>query len=491
MADPGLLPIADQPAIVPINTPEDTPRSRSGHASHTSHHHDTRTIASMSGDSTVLYGVEAAREGVPNNPNLNVMCQANLQQNFQRNEFTTNPTLNVVTHDPRITEMVESAAEARHQQVVSQIEMQAQSLQEALRIRENEELMRAREVMSSEAMQMRELVTREAEDEICRQQRNANATVEDYKRVMDSNLRQSISSKDQELIQLRDEALMREQRQNAEIQNLRNLVLQQAAANEKLQQMLQQSLRVPTNVNAVETATVTSPIDTQTAKAIPSVPPPGLTIPTIPNVHGLRTDIPQASVPMSNPVIVRDPITGNPILVSKDMGASFGKPSGRVGREHEIDSQANPTTPAKSPVPSVTGGLGGGGGGGGFPGGGDGDDDGSGGGGTPSWFNQYPSPSPTGGRKPRRSQLPGGGGGGGDPGGDGSDDSDDKFAKRLKKFLRSRDDEDRHDDRPKVKEADSIKIPAFPTPESYRNWRIKTREAVVAASTKPDEAFKW
>ena len=103
---------------------------------------------------------------------------------------------NVVTHDPRITEMVESAAEARHQQVVSQIEIQAQSLQEALRIRENEELMRAREVMSNEAMQMRELVTREAENEICRQQRNANATVEDYKRVMDNNLRQSISSKD-------------------------------------------------------------------------------------------------------------------------------------------------------------------------------------------------------------------------------------------------------------------------------------------------------
>ena len=70
------------------------------------------------------------------------------------------------------------------------------------------------------------------------------------------------------------------------------------------------------------------------------------------------------------------------------------------------------------------------------------------------------------------------------PPGDGdSDDSDDRFAKRLRKFLRSREDEDKHDDKPKVKEADSIKIPAFPTPESYRNWRIKTREAVVAAST--------
>ena len=46
-------------------------------------------------------------------------------------------------------------------------------------------------------------------------------------------------------------------------------------------------------------------------------------------------------------------------------------------------------------------------------------------------------------------------------------------------------------DKSEVKEADTVKVPAFPTPESYRNWRVKTREAVVAASTKPDEAFKW
>jgi len=47
------------------------------------------------------------------------------------------------------------------------------------------------------------------------------------------------------------------------------------------------------------------------------------------------------------------------------------------------------------------------------------------------------------------------------------------------------------DDKPKVKEADTIKVPAFPLAETYRNWRIKTREAVVAASTDPDSAFKW
>ena len=47
------------------------------------------------------------------------------------------------------------------------------------------------------------------------------------------------------------------------------------------------------------------------------------------------------------------------------------------------------------------------------------------------------------------------------------------------------------DDKPKVKEADTIKIPAFPLAETYRNWRIKTREAVAAAPTDPNSAFKW
>ena len=43
----------------------------------------------------------------------------------------------------------------------------------------------------------------------------------------------------------------------------------------------------------------------------------------------------------------------------------------------------------------------------------------------------------------------------------------------------------------KVKEADAIKVPAFPAPETYRDWRIKVRDAIVAASTNPDAAFAW
>ena len=46
-------------------------------------------------------------------------------------------------------------------------------------------------------------------------------------------------------------------------------------------------------------------------------------------------------------------------------------------------------------------------------------------------------------------------------------------------------------DKPRVKEAERIIVPSFPLPESYRNWRIKVREAVCAASDRPDDAFTW
>ena len=45
--------------------------------------------------------------------------------------------------------------------------------------------------------------------------------------------------------------------------------------------------------------------------------------------------------------------------------------------------------------------------------------------------------------------------------------------------------------KPKVKEAETINLPEFPNPESYRSWKTATTEAVRAASDSPDEAFKW
>ena len=43
----------------------------------------------------------------------------------------------------------------------------------------------------------------------------------------------------------------------------------------------------------------------------------------------------------------------------------------------------------------------------------------------------------------------------------------------------------------KIQEADAIFIPAFPALETYRDWRIKVRDTIVAASTNPDAAFAW
>ena len=47
------------------------------------------------------------------------------------------------------------------------------------------------------------------------------------------------------------------------------------------------------------------------------------------------------------------------------------------------------------------------------------------------------------------------------------------------------------EDKPTVKEAESIKLPEIPKPETYRSWKTATREEIRAASDQPDEALKW
>ena len=47
------------------------------------------------------------------------------------------------------------------------------------------------------------------------------------------------------------------------------------------------------------------------------------------------------------------------------------------------------------------------------------------------------------------------------------------------------------EEKPKVKEAESIKLPDIPKPETYRSWKTATKEAIRAASDQPDEAVKW
>ena len=67
-----------------------------------------------------------------------------------------------------------------------------------------------------------------------------------------------------------------------------------------------------------------------------------------------------------------------------------------------------------------------------------------------------------------------------------------QLKKSSKKEKRS-DDEGTDGERSKnkPKEAEKITFPKFPLPEQYRNWRIRVREGVVAASDKPDMALEW
>ena len=43
----------------------------------------------------------------------------------------------------------------------------------------------------------------------------------------------------------------------------------------------------------------------------------------------------------------------------------------------------------------------------------------------------------------------------------------------------------------RVREAESIKVAAFPKPLAFRNWKSALRQEVAAASGRPGEAFKW
>ena len=67
-----------------------------------------------------------------------------------------------------------------------------------------------------------------------------------------------------------------------------------------------------------------------------------------------------------------------------------------------------------------------------------------------------------------------------------SSDSESSFARKVRKAL-----EHSRTSDTKAKESDRELVPKFPQPENYRNWRIRVRDAVIAASAKPDLAFQW
>ena len=46
-------------------------------------------------------------------------------------------------------------------------------------------------------------------------------------------------------------------------------------------------------------------------------------------------------------------------------------------------------------------------------------------------------------------------------------------------------------EKPRTKEAESIKLNDMPAPETYRQWRNHVRDEVKSCSDKPDKAWSW
>jgi len=454
----------------------------------------------------------------------------NFHNSFHRNVHVDNPQVNFVeqnlhlhAHDPAITSLVETTAELRHREAIAHTEAQAEAIHtakteelvEALRVREGIENQRALDAVNAKQQELfqmgikyKENVKHEAHEHVRFQEAQMHEKIQAYQRVIDANHRQSLSSKEQEIIELRRQAEEGRRVQNERISQLELMVQTQMQHNLKLQSMLDSQFAQARPPPIVETAAMTSTV-TATASTSEDT---GFVRPTSKaKANPKVVSKPSAPWTPSNPIIFGPSRDHRPSFEKDDIEITYLDPNHRpvgVKKEAECPSEgaAHPgfetfRHDAFSPAPThqyspteV------------WPADGDGDepgDDGYGGDGNDGNDDEPPNPpNPNGegdkdkGRKNPKKNVPKGGsgppdGGDDDDGAGGNDDDDDeKFRRRMIKFLGGFV-EQKGDDKPKVKEADTIKIPTFPLAETYRNWRIKTREAVVAASTDPDSAFKW
>ena len=541
MANPGNLPISNTPFTIDISTPPGSDKSRSLRERRHLPPMGNAIVPSHVGFNHRGYVPQAAREGGPPTRQLN---QMNVHNTFHHNVQMDNPQVNFVeqnlhvhSHDPAMTSLVETAAELRHREVLAHTEAQAEAihtakteeLKEALRVREGIESQRALDAIRIKEQELlnvgaqyKENLKHEAHEHIRFREAQMSEKIQAYQRVIDANHRQSLSSKEQEILELKKQAEEERRIQNDRITQLEQIVQAQMQHNLKLQSMLDSQFAQVRPSPIVETAAMTITAETHASTDIPSfefVPPTRKAAPAAPPMSVARPPIPRTPINFTSPdaetyekdgieIVYHDPSYQAPVHVKKESDIARSsmdeRPSGGEATtrrrdnppKDKINSPAptnlyTPTElgpdeldylePGDNDVPD-----------GDDPGDGGDGNGGNGGGGPPSPPDPYDKPEGDKNRRvPRKNREGPNPPDGGDDGYDDPDDDDDeKFRRRMIKFLGGYVDQ-RHDDKPKVKEADTIKIPAFPLAETYRNWRIKTREAVVAASTDPDSAFKW
>ena len=262
---------------------------------------------------------QAAREGGPPTRQLN---QMNVHNTFHHNVHVDNPQVNFVeqsvhlhSHDPVMTSLVETAAELRHREVLAHTEAQAEAvhtakteeLKEALRVREGIESQRALDairIKEQELLNMgaqyKENLKHEAHEHVRFQEAQMTEKIQAYQPVIDANHRQSLSSKEQEILELKRQAEEERRVQNDRITQLEQMVQAQMQHNLKLQSMLDSQFAQARPNPVVETAAMTTTAETFTSsahpgyefvpptrKAVPVAPPPNVNMPPTPKASCL------------------------------------------------------------------------------------------------------------------------------------------------------------------------------------------------------------
>ena len=481
------------------------------------------------------FNPNAPREGVPTDHSTIPEARSSGAQNMvlnrtdhHYNQLNIANTVLVAGQDPTVTSLIEANAELRHGEQVAEIRSEAERLHgnrlQAVKAQaEQEHQRKVHEVVGAlqERMQAEEARMWERA-EVMEQtaQRRLRDQSEEYKTVLDSHLRQVAASKDQQMEQLKREYTMESAKKDVRITELESLIRMQSEqiANQqrtaedlhlRMNQLLGSTPQQP-----LETGTMTMPPITKVQSTMnpnskvffPSeYQEGGETEPWTINAYGFPSRAAFSAAPSAFPALIPP--------ASPELSTGWSQVTGLISPQDQIPP--SPTEPAYTPVEAALGG-GCGGGGNGPPD----RDDGNGGNGDRSFGNPGgggggpPGLPPRGGGgdgdggdgngERRNNRRLGGGGGPPDGGdGDGGDDPDDddddnddnedeRFIRRMRRiFGMAPTAPDPSSEQGKIKEADTIKLPAFPAAETYRNWRIKTREAVMSASTKPDKAFDW
>ena len=387
MANPGALPISDTTFSIDISTPTGSDKSRSLRDRRHLPHLSNAIVPSHAGFNHRGYVPQAARESGPPTRQLN---QMNVHNTFHHNVHMDNPQVNFVeqnlhvhSHDPAMTSLVETAAELRHREVLAHTEAQAEAihtakteeLKEALRVREGIESQRAldairikeQELLNVSA-QYKENLQHEAHEHVRFREAQMNEKIQAYQRVIDANHRQSLSSKEQEILELKRAAEEERRIQNERITQLEHMVQAQMQHNLKLQSMLDSHFAQVRPSPIVETAAMTMTAGTHESTQIPNfefVPPTRKAAPAAPPTNVARPPIARTPINFTSPdaktyekdgieIIYHDPSYRVPVQVKKESDVARSsaeeRPSGGEANNRRRDN--HPMDNVNSPAPT-------------------------------------------------------------------------------------------------------------------------------------------